>query len=361
MAAIRIGIIGANPDAGWAGRAHLPALGASSQFSVTAVATTRADSAAAAGKAFGARHAFTDGRALAACSDVDLVVVSVRAPKHYEVACEALAQGKHLFCEWPVGANVDQTRDLVVRANAVGVRAFASLQARAAPPANHARELLAAGYVGRLLSASVYAAYSYWGEPVQSGYSADASSGANILAIPGGHGLDLMTWLLGDVEDVAGVLARSRDTAFAADLGKSVELTSPEQFAAMGRFASGALFSAHMVGAAPRGEVYQLRIVGSAGELTIEADGMPEIAPLRLHGGRGKSPPGPIPTPDRYESAIMGVEPGPALNIAHLYSQIAEDLTTGSGTAPSLSSALRTRELLDAIERSSSTCELLRF
>jgi predicted dehydrogenase len=354
MTAVRLGIVGANPEAGWAGRAHLPALRALPQFSVAAVATTRADSAAKAATAFGARHAFTAPGELAACPDVDMVVVSVRAPNHYEICCEALSRGKHLFCEWPVGSNLAQAQDIAARADAAGVRAFACLQARAAPPANHARDLLADGYIGRLLSASVYAAFSYWGEPVQSGYSASADNGANVLTIPGGHGLDLMTWLLGGVEDTVGLLAQSREQAFAADIGKMVSLTSPEQFAAMGHFKSGAVFTAHMIGAAPRGEIYQLRMIGDAGELTIEGDGMPEIAPLRLQGSRGRTAQAPIPTPDEYASAVADVAPGPALNVAYLYHQIACDLVTGAETAPSFTSALKTRELIDAIQRSSS-------
>jgi predicted dehydrogenase len=47
---IRVGIIGANPDRGWAAQAHIPALTSlSADFEVTALPTSRRESAAAIG------------------------------------------------------------------------------------------------------------------------------------------------------------------------------------------------------------------------------------------------------------------------------------------------------------------------
>ena len=43
---IRVGIIGANPDRGWAAQAHIPALRSlSDDFEITALSTTRRESA----------------------------------------------------------------------------------------------------------------------------------------------------------------------------------------------------------------------------------------------------------------------------------------------------------------------------
>src|SRR3989449_5876724 len=51
---IRVGIIGANPDRGWAAQAHIPALQSlPDDFEITALSTSRRESAAAAGKRFG--------------------------------------------------------------------------------------------------------------------------------------------------------------------------------------------------------------------------------------------------------------------------------------------------------------------
>jgi len=137
----------------------------------------------------------------------------------------------------------------------------------------------------------------------------------------------------------------------ATDVGEMVPLTAPDQFACVGTLASGAVLSAHVVGAALRSMTCQLRIFGDAGELFLEADGMPEVQPLRLSGTRDRAQaPVPIPVPDS-RCLVPGVE-GPALNMAHLYRLIADDLATGGRSAPDFASALKTRTLLDAIQRS---------
>ena len=79
---IRLGIIGANIHRGWAPRAHLPAVVASPEFELTAVCTTRQESADEARQIFGARLAFDDYHKLVNHPDIDAVAVSLRVPAH---------------------------------------------------------------------------------------------------------------------------------------------------------------------------------------------------------------------------------------------------------------------------------------
>jgi predicted dehydrogenase len=51
---IRLGLVGASVSGTWSSRSHLPALRAGSEVELTAVCTTRADSAEAARRAYGA-------------------------------------------------------------------------------------------------------------------------------------------------------------------------------------------------------------------------------------------------------------------------------------------------------------------
>src|SRR5438309_5367866 len=56
---IRVGIVGANPDRGWAAQAHIPALKSlADDFEITALSTSRGESANAASKLFGVPLAF---------------------------------------------------------------------------------------------------------------------------------------------------------------------------------------------------------------------------------------------------------------------------------------------------------------
>ena len=80
---IRVGIIGANPDRGWAAQAHIPALRSlSDDFEITALSTTRRESADAAGKLFNVAAAFDNHQELVNSSAVDVVAVTVKVPYH---------------------------------------------------------------------------------------------------------------------------------------------------------------------------------------------------------------------------------------------------------------------------------------
>jgi predicted dehydrogenase len=57
---IRVGIIGASMRNGWGRDAHIPALSALPEFEITAVSTSRQETADETAKHFGIPHAFAD-------------------------------------------------------------------------------------------------------------------------------------------------------------------------------------------------------------------------------------------------------------------------------------------------------------
>jgi predicted dehydrogenase len=57
---IRVGIIGANVRYGWGSNAHIPALNALPKFEITAVCTSRQETADETAKHFGSSLAFAD-------------------------------------------------------------------------------------------------------------------------------------------------------------------------------------------------------------------------------------------------------------------------------------------------------------
>src|SRR5439155_18267315 len=82
---IRVGIIGANPDRGWAAQAHIPALKSlSDDFEIAALSTSRRESADAAGTLFGVPLAFDNHQELVNSGNVDVVAVTVKVPYHAE-------------------------------------------------------------------------------------------------------------------------------------------------------------------------------------------------------------------------------------------------------------------------------------
>src|SRR4051794_24020387 len=140
---IRVGIIGANPDRGWAAQAHIPALRSlADDFEITALSTTRRESADAAGTLFGVSRAFDTHHELVNSPAVDVVAVTVKVPYHLELATAALDAGKAVYCEWPLGNGLNEAETLAALARNKGALAVAGLQARSAPSVAYVRDLI---------------------------------------------------------------------------------------------------------------------------------------------------------------------------------------------------------------------------
>src|SRR5215471_5387297 len=152
---IRLGLIGASVRGTWSSRSLLPAVRASADIELTAVCTTRADSAEAARQAYGARLAFDDWRKMVASPEVDAVAVVVRVPSHYPPTKAALEAGKHVYCEWPLGRTTVEATELAALATAKGLVTVVGLQARVNPAIMHLKELVAAGYLGEVMAVHV--------------------------------------------------------------------------------------------------------------------------------------------------------------------------------------------------------------
>src|SRR5437773_7072684 len=203
---IRVGIIGANPDRGWAAQAHIPALRSlADDFEITALSTSRRESADAASKLFGVPTAFDNHQDLVSNPAVDVVAVTVKVPYHLELATAALEAGKAVYCEWPLGNGVNEAKTLAALAEKQGVLAVAGLQARSAPSVAYLRDLIEQGYVGEVLSTTLIGSGMGWGPAVEqfNAYLNDRKNGATMLSIAVGHSADALCHGLGEVRELA--------------------------------------------------------------------------------------------------------------------------------------------------------------
>ena len=209
---IRVGIIGANVHYGWGGRAHIPALRALPQLELRAVGTTRQETADETAKHFGIPLAFGDPEKLVRHPEVDLVSVCVRVPAHHDLVMAALNAGKHVFCEWPLGANTREATQMRDLAMSKGVRHMVGLQVRGSAVINRAKDLIAQGYIGKVLSCSMIASSPNWGAtfPRAAAWLADRSKGATLMTIPGGHSIDALCYCLGEFREVSATVATQR-------------------------------------------------------------------------------------------------------------------------------------------------------
>jgi len=358
---IRVGIVGGSPGS-WAAAAHLPALAHLDELTVTAVATTRAESAREAADTFGILHAFTSAEELASHPEVDLVVASVKVPAHAAVIRAALAAGKHVFSEWPLGTDLAEASALADAAAAAGVVHAVNLQAYHSPGARFVADLLADGRIGVVESVSMTAAGDpFGGSRIRRSlaWSTEPAAGSNLLTIMAGHALAALERVAGPLADVSAILANLHERVTVAETGELIASRVPGQVALHGRLGSGALLSLSVHGgsaAAPDGFV--ITITGTEGTLTItpaDPGHYPGWAQwrVRLRGTDGAA--AGLPVPDRYRVIPAGVPAGPAANIAALYREIAQAITEGRPAHPGFGTAVHHHRTLAAIERAAQT------
>ncbi|MCI0786130.1 MAG: Gfo/Idh/MocA family oxidoreductase, partial [Chloroflexi bacterium] len=244
---IRLGIIGANIHRGWAPRAHLPAVVASPEFELTAVCTTRQESAEESRQKFGARLAFDDYRKMLAHPDIDAVVVSLRVPSHYEPTMAALNAGKHVYTEWPLGQTTAEAQEMADLAQAKGVRNMVGLQARANPGILYAKDLVESGYVGDVMSCHV--------SRINGGvlqrtsdrtWQREVDLGANTLTIACGHTIDALRFVVGNFSHVSSVVSTQAKEWLEVDTKQMVDVSSPDNILVSGKLANGGVGSVHI-------------------------------------------------------------------------------------------------------------------
>ena len=355
-----VGIIGVSPVRGWATTAHVPALRALPNYQIAALSAHNMESARAAGEAFGVSAVFTDHEQLVTQPDIDVVAVTVKVPHHRELVSAAIAAGKAVYCEWPLGRDLDDARAMAALAARRGVRTVVGLQARQAPAIEFVQQLLRDGYVGQVLSTTMVG-LSIPGDVVgqPNAYMLDKTNGANLLTVPFGHSLDVLNYVLGEFADLSAVSDIRRPLITIEETREQMVKTAVDQIAVIGTLTSGATASIHIREAVAGGTGFLWEINGTDGTLRITADAaLPEIFPLTVAGAKGRKEPAKFAIPTALTQkwpTLASLEGAPAFNVARAYAAFAADIENGTHTAPDFGDAVRRHEVIAAIERSAST------
>ncbi|TMC32533.1 MAG: Gfo/Idh/MocA family oxidoreductase [Chloroflexi bacterium] len=355
-----VGIVGVSPVRGWATTAHIPALRALPNYEIRALSAHNAESARAAGEAFGVNAVFSDHEQLMTRPDIDVVAVTVKVPHHRELVSAALAAGKAVYCEWPLGRDLDDARAMAALAAKQGVRTVVGLQARQAPAVEFVQQLLRDGYVGEVLSTTMVG-LSIPGDVVvqANAYMLDQTKGANLLTVPLGHSLDLLNYVLGEFADLSAMSDLRRPLITIEETGERIVKTAADQIAVIGTLRSGATASLHIREAVAGGIGFLWEINGTNGTLRITAAAaVPGIFPLTVAGAQGRNEPAELAVPTALTQrwpGLASLEGAPAYNVGRAYAAFAADIDSGSHTVPDFADAVRRHEVIAAIERSAAS------
>jgi predicted dehydrogenase len=169
----------------------------------------------------------------------DAVIVANPTALHLDVAIPVAKAGCALLLEKPLSHSMEGLDELQAAVAKNRSKTLVGFQFRFHPGIVKAKQLIADGEIGRVVSAHVHfgeylPAWHPW-EDYRKGYAARADMGGGVV-LTQCHSLDYLPWLVGQVESVWGF------TAKLSDLEVDVEDTAKIGL----RFANGALGSIHL-------------------------------------------------------------------------------------------------------------------
>jgi 1,5-anhydro-D-fructose reductase (1,5-anhydro-D-mannitol-forming) len=187
-----------------------PAFQRVAKSSLVAVMRRSGELAADYARRHGVARWYDDAAALVADSEVNAVYIATPPGSHLAYAEMACAAGKPVYVEKPMARNHAECARMVEIFAAADVPLFVAYYRRALPRFLKARELLMDGALGRVTGIG-----SHFSGPYHHQRAADSlpwrlrpeESGGGLLLDLGCHTLDILDFLLGPLEDVAGKAA----------------------------------------------------------------------------------------------------------------------------------------------------------
>lgn len=281
----------------------------------------------------------------------DAVIVANPTALHLDVAIPAAEAGCAILLEKPISHSTERLEQLEAAVQKSGAKVLVAFQFRFHPGLVHAKQLISAGEIGRVISAHVHfgeylPAWHPW-EDYRQGYAARADLGGGVV-LTQCHSLDYLPWLVGEkVEQVWGFIGKI------SDLEVDVEDTAKIGL----RFAGGALGSLHLdYNRQP--PVHTFDIVGTKGSIKWDlADGVTHIYRAsppspgeRGAGGEGKWQA--YPMPEGWERNVMFLE-----QMKHFVAVVRGE----AQPACTLADGMRVQELVQAIRESDARGSVVRL
>jgi predicted dehydrogenase len=365
----RIGMIGA----GFIGRAHVygytampmvfPDASAHPVLELLAEATP--DLAATAARRLGFRRHTTDWRALVSDPAVDIVDICVPSNLHREMALAAIAAGKMVYCEKPVGLNGGEASEIAAAARRAGVKSLVGFTYLRNPLVAFARKLVDEGAIGRPLHIRAAHNEDYLADPAHPFiWRCDpAIAGkAGALGDLGCHAISLAQALCGEITQVSAmssIVIRERPASAGASAKRAVGNDDQVQFLA--EFASGAtghIEASRVATGSKMDMTYEL--TGTDGAIQFDGERMNEI---RVYSSRDPADrqgfrtvyAGPAHPP--YGNFVPGAAHGLGFNDHKVIEveQLMELVAAGRPASPDLAGAAQIGRVLDAVLASAET------
>ena len=183
---------------------HAEAIAKNPRAELVAVCDVDKDKAANFADKHQIKSVYSDYEQLLKSDDIDVVNICLPSGMHSDYTVAAAQAGKHILCEKPLDITKVKMERMIQETRSRDVKLGVIYQRRTLPAAIAARNLIQEGKLGKMVLGDAYLKYYRSPEYYKSaGWRGTwEMDGGGALMNQGVHGIDLIQWMMGDIQSV---------------------------------------------------------------------------------------------------------------------------------------------------------------
>lgn len=217
---------------------HIPGMLAVDEARIVAACDRDADKARSAAEKYGIPKVYTDSDAVFNDDEVQAVMVLTPNFTHKDLAIMAARAGKHVLMQKPFARSVAECNEMIAAAREAGTQLIPSFMHRFLTESITAKSYIEQGLIGRPMTVRIRNAVG--GATHAAWFFDRASTGGGAVIDVGVHGIDLLRYLIGEVEEVA-AMTTTHQAVRHMDDGSNVTLESEDSATITYRLANNVL------------------------------------------------------------------------------------------------------------------------
>lgn len=304
---------------------------------LVAVCDVVADKAQQLANTYGAKAYTSYADMLANETSIDVIAVCSPNGLHAQHSIEGLKAGFHILCEKPMGLSVKECGEMIQAAERANKRLFAIKQNRYNPPVAAVKEIIDAGKLGKVLSVQLSCFWNRNTDYYANSWKGTKDLDGGTLYTQFSHFIDLLYWLIGDVEDVA---------AYMGNFAHEGIIEFEDTGVVILKFTNGAIGTVnYTVNSFDKNMEGSLTIFGEKGTVKIGGQYLNELEYQQIQDFRIEN------LPEGNKANNYGNYTGSMSNHDKVYDNLIEVLTHNAPITTSSYEGMKTVEIIEKIYR----------
>ena len=268
---------------------------------------------------------------------IDVIAVCSPNGLHAQHSIEGLKAGFHVLCEKPMGLSVKECGEMIQAAERANKRLFAIKQNRYNPPVAAVKEIIDAGKLGKVLSVQLSCFWNRNTDYYANSWKGTKDLDGGTLYTQFSHFIDLLYWLIGDVEEVA---------AYMGNLAHEGIIEFEDTGVVILKFTNGAIGTVnYTVNSFDKNMEGSLTIFGEKGTVKIGGQYLNELEYQQIQDFRIEN------LPEGNKANNYGNYTGSMSNHDKVYDNLIEVLTHNAPITTSSYEGMKTVEIIEKIYR----------